>query len=1175
MRTACSAPSSYPDGVRWLMGEDATAFGGAIRDMWDPTCFGDPDYANSPLQTCPASDNGGVHSGSGIPNHAFAIMTDGKTYNGYTVSAIGPIKAGAVWYRTLLFYLTPASDFRDAYFALNQAATDLIGTSPNDPRTGTPIAAMFTAADAVEVDEALLAVEMNTDGACGATVDILDPNPPDQCSPRAAVFSDDFEGGTNGWTVSLTGTPDTPYNWVQVGSLPLSRPGTGWFCENLADGCPTGGEESAVHLLTSPVITMPAQFAQPTLAFAHYMASEAGYDGGNVKISVNSGAWELIPASAFTYNAYNTSLNGGDNTNPIAGEAAWSGAGGGWGTSLIDLTSYVTSGGDTVQFRFEFGKDYCNGVDGWYLDDFELYYCTCTIDDDCDDGLYCTGAETCVGGFCQTTGNPCGGDFCDEDADTCLPTVFWDDFENGNVNGWNFYAPGSTASTGDWVIGNPTGTSNGGDQAQPEDPFEGAGCAFTAQNTSLGTDDVDNGVVYLMSPAIDLSGADTADLSFVRWHYNRDLGEDSGDFFVADVSPNDGSSWVNLETLGTNQSANTWTPRSFSLDTVITLTSTVRIRFGAADGSSTGNIIESAIDNVVITAEEGCDIDDDCDDQNPCTDDVCDAGDCVYTNNTDPCDDGDDCTINDTCADGACESGPPMPCDDGEYCNGAETCVAGSCTSGTYPCGAQLCDEVTDTCVDCFGDGDCDDGEYCNGEETCVAGACVAGSAPCAPQICDEVNDTCDECVENEDCDDTLYCNGLETCAAGTCVAGVAPDCDDSVTCTVDTCDEGADVCVNTPDDGACDNTLFCDGNEWCDAATGCQPGTTVDCNDSVDCTTDSCDEDADQCANEPVNAACDDTLYCNGAETCDAISGCQPGVDVDCDDSVSCTVDTCDEGGDTCVNTPDDNACDNAVFCDGVETCDGVAGCTSGADPCPGQVCNEAGESCCPTTDAPGDDPVVGDIGFGTRNRYLTFVPGNSAQNTALRVTFSSLPGYEYAEGRTMWVQEPHTVTEASGSSDPTPAPTFWAAGLGCQPHYTDWSAYGKVDVYDDAVIPGATFAVQAIDEGCETAHAPSYSAALSMSLSAVGDVGGDCDVTPCSSPQGVVDFVDITAVVDKFKNEPDAVLKARADLRNSTTTLAKPDQKVDFVDISYCVEAFAATAEALPGPPMTDPCQ
>src|SRR5262249_2229956 len=42
------------------------------------------------------------------------------------------------------------------------------------------------------------------------------------------------------------------------------------------------------------------------------------------------------------------------------------------------------------------------------------------------------------------------------------------------------------------------------------------------------------------------------------------------------------------------------------------------------------------------------------DDNNACTDDVCDgAGNC-HIDNTDPCDDGSPCTLNDTCSGGQC-----------------------------------------------------------------------------------------------------------------------------------------------------------------------------------------------------------------------------------------------------------------------------------------------------------------------------------------------------------------------------------------------------------------------------------------------------------------------------------------------------------------------------------------
>jgi Zn-dependent metalloprotease len=376
LRTTCSTSGNgFADGYRWLIGEDSSV--GVFRDMWDPTCYSDPDRANSPLQTCPANDSGGVHTGSGVPNHAFAIMTDGKSFNGQTVTGIGPIKAGAVWYRALTTYLTVASDFEDAYAALNQAAADLVGTDPNDPRTGLLSGDPFTASDAEQVDKALLAVEMNTEGACGASVAILDSTPPDQCGPpRTIIFADDFEGGANGWTVSNS-NPPTPYDWVQTtGPLPFGRPGTAWFVADAKVGDCAGQDESAVHTLTSPPVVLPAGVNRPTVAFTHYIASEPGWDGGNVKIRVDNGSWQLLPATAFEYNAYNTTLQsaGAGNTNPLAGEPAWTGAGGEWGTSLISLDSYA-GGGQTVQVRFEFGKDGCSGIDGWYVDDFEIYGC--------------------------------------------------------------------------------------------------------------------------------------------------------------------------------------------------------------------------------------------------------------------------------------------------------------------------------------------------------------------------------------------------------------------------------------------------------------------------------------------------------------------------------------------------------------------------------------------------------------------------------------------------------------------------------------------------------------------------------------------------------------------------------------------------------------------------------
>jgi len=225
------------------------------------------------------------------------------------------------------------------------------------------------------------------------------------------------------------------------------------------------------------------------------------------------------------------------------------------------------------------------------------------------------------------------------------------------------------------------------------------------------------------------------------------------------------------------------------------------------------------------------------------------------------------------------------------------------------------------------------------------------------------------------------------------------------------------------------------------------------------------------------------------------------------------------------------------------------------------------------PAASDPSPSPC--DAGAGTKNRYMSFVAGDAGQSQAIRVTFDSMPGgYEYANSRVMWVQAPSEVSEASGLSDPTPPPTFWAATLGCEPAYADWTVYGCVDVFDDAIVPGATFAVEVITEGCDRTNSGNYSLPLNVTLSAIGDAVSDCGVAPCTAPEGVVDFVDISAVVDKFRNLPGAPRKARVDLINSDVAQALPDKKVDFVDISYCVDAFRAQALPLPGPPAVDPC-
>ena len=75
-----------------------------------------------------------------------------------------------------------------------------------------------------------------------------------------------------------------------------------------------------------------------------------------------------------------------------------------------------------------------------------------------------------------------------------------------------------------------------------------------------------------------------------------------------------------------------------------------------------------------------CMSDADCDDANGCTDDACEDGACVSTNNKGACDDGNECTDDDQCLDGACQgTNNENDCDDSSTCTSDDKCGDGSC----------------------------------------------------------------------------------------------------------------------------------------------------------------------------------------------------------------------------------------------------------------------------------------------------------------------------------------------------------------------------------------------------------------------------------------------------------------------------------------------------------------
>jgi cysteine-rich repeat protein len=159
--------------------------------------------------------------------------------------------------------------------------------------------------------------------------------------------------------------------------------------------------------IDSPTIVLPAS-PTPHVAFDHYVSTEAGWDGGNVKLSVNGGPFVVIPGSSYSFNPYNSVLNA-PSDNPMGGEEAFTGADGGslsgsWGQSQVDLVG-LASPGDSIKLRFDFGTDGCNGTTGWYVDSVEAYSCSEEVAPICGDSVLDLG-EMC------DDGNSLGGDGC-------------------------------------------------------------------------------------------------------------------------------------------------------------------------------------------------------------------------------------------------------------------------------------------------------------------------------------------------------------------------------------------------------------------------------------------------------------------------------------------------------------------------------------------------------------------------------------------------------------------------------------------------------------------------------------------------------------------------------------------------------------------------------------------
>jgi len=223
-----------------------------------------------------------------------------------------------------------------------------------------------------------------------------------------------------------------------------------------------------------------------------------------------------------------------------------------------------------------------------------------------------------------------------------------------------------------------------------------------------------------------------------------------------------------------------------------------------------------------------CTSNDQCEDQNPCTLDTCEADGCHH----DPvvsgaCDDGDPCTQGESCDQGRCTGGTFV----------CECQKDLDCGPSATPCHLRTCNQQDHTCVEAPVEDltPCDDGNPCTAGEACFDGECRGGADvcdcendaecpapadPCSPLHCDLTDHKCKAAPrkDGEACEDGDLCTQNDQCDQGHCKAGPRKDCDDQNDCTSDSCNPASGACENVyqPGFGCCASEKDCDDGDLC-----------------------------------------------------------------------------------------------------------------------------------------------------------------------------------------------------------------------------------------------------------------------------------------------------------------------------------------------------------------------
>ncbi|WP_201985062.1 M4 family metallopeptidase [Hymenobacter rubidus] len=116
----------------YLIGEEIDKQQAALRSMSDPKSLSQPALYKGQYWYTGTSDNGGVHTNSGVLNFWYYLISAGKTGtnelgNSYSVTALGLTAAAKITFRMESVYMTASSTYSNARSYSIQAAKDLYG----------------------------------------------------------------------------------------------------------------------------------------------------------------------------------------------------------------------------------------------------------------------------------------------------------------------------------------------------------------------------------------------------------------------------------------------------------------------------------------------------------------------------------------------------------------------------------------------------------------------------------------------------------------------------------------------------------------------------------------------------------------------------------------------------------------------------------------------------------------------------------------------------------------------------------------------------------------------------------------------------------------------------------------------------------------------------------------